>query len=170
VKAEETSLVVAALARPAPPRHPHVLFTAGSRPRPIVVGMHINDATSLQPAIAGIFAVSGGRLGATASAVVGLLGTVVGGIALARATGRARARVRAGTAIGVAGGLGGPGGAALAMALGLTGTVLGAFFVATADGGLGTGDGLGGAVLAVVLGLIATVLGGLARARGRQAV
>jgi hypothetical protein len=126
--------------------------------------MHINDPTSLQPALAGIFAVSGGRLGATASAFVGLVGTVVGGMALARATGR----VRAGTATGDAGGLGGPGGAALALALGLTGTVLGAVFVATADGGLGTGNGLGGAVLAVVLGLTATLLGGLARARGRE--
>jgi hypothetical protein len=40
--------------------------------------------------------------------------------------------------------------------------------VATAEGGLGTGNGLGGAVVALVVGLIGIVLGGLALSRLRR--
>jgi hypothetical protein len=50
----------------------------------------------------------------------------------------------------------------------LVGVVLGAVVLATADGGLGTGNGLGGAVVALVVGLIGMVLGGLALARLRR--
>ena len=52
--------------------------------------------------------------------------------------------------------------------LALVGVVLGGLIVATADGGLGTGNGLGGAVVAMVLGTIGIILGGLARARARR--
>ncbi|MEU5991501.1 DUF6223 family protein [Spirillospora sp. NPDC047418] len=38
---------------------------------------------------------------------------------------------------------------------------LGGLVVATADGGLGTGNGLGGGVVALLLGLVAVVLGTL---------
>jgi hypothetical protein len=41
--------------------------------------------------------------------------------------------------------------------------------VATADGGLGTGNGLGGGITAGVVGLIGVTLGWLAMARSRRA-
>lgn len=119
--------------------------------------MSTYDPTTLHPIAADVLAVSGGRLGATGAAVIALAGTVVGGIALARAGAPARA--------GTAGSRIDP--PTTALALGAAGTVLGALFVATADGGLGTGNGLGGALVAVALGLVAVALGGLARARRR---
>ena len=125
--------------------------------------MHITETTSLQPVVAGIVAMSDGRLGATVAAVIGLVGTVIGGLALARGAGRARS----GTDVGVVGRLGRAG---VALGLGATAVVLGAVFLVTADGGLGTGNGLGGAIVALALGVIASVLGGLARARGREVV
>ena len=54
------------------------------------------------------------------------------------------------------------------MVAGLIGMVLGGLVVATADGGLGTGNGIVGGFVALVIGLIATVLGGLALARSRR--
>ena len=48
------------------------------------------------------------------------------------------------------------------------GLVVGGLVVATANGGLGTGNGLGGGVVAMILGLIGMVLGGLALARSRH--
>lgn len=119
--------------------------------------MQITETTFLQPVVAGIVAMSGGRLGATAAALIGLVGIVIGGLALGR--GRSAADI---------GAVGGLSRAGAALGLGATAVVLGAVFLATADGGLGTGNGLGGAVVAVALGLIAMVLGGLARARRRD--
>lgn len=118
--------------------------------------MDINE-TTFPPVVAEILAMSAGRVGATVAAVIGLIGTVVGGMALARARGRR----------GPGSAPGGQGRPGSALALGAVAVVLGAVYAATADGGLGTGNGLGGAVVAVVLGLIAMALGGLARARGR---
>ena len=123
--------------------------------------MDITETTSLQPVVAGIVAMSGGRLGATLAALIGLVGAVIGGLALARRA----CRARAGADIGATGG---PGRAGTAVGLGATAVVLGAVFLTTADGGLGSGDGVGGAFVAVALGLIAMILGGLARARGRD--
>jgi uncharacterized protein DUF6223 len=123
--------------------------------------MRINEATSVQPIIAGIFDVSAGRFGAIAAAVLGLIGIVIGGRALARSTGRTRSDIDIGAT-------GRRRGAIVAMVLGLIGIVLGGLIVAAADGGVGTGNGLGGAVVAMVLGLIAVVLGGVARARRRK--
>jgi Family of unknown function (DUF6223) len=118
--------------------------------------MQTIDATSLPPIIASTFAMSSGRLGATAAAVLGLVGTVIGGLALARSNGRSRAAAGARSQ------------GKVALVLGVLSAVLGVVYVATADGGLGTGNGLGGAIVAVALGLIATVLGGLARTRTRE--
>ena len=43
-----------------------------------------------------------------------------------------------------------------------------ALVVATADGGLGTGNGLAGGIVAMMVGLIGMALGGLALARSRR--
>jgi hypothetical protein len=107
------------------------------------------------PAAAAAYDLSSGRLGAMVAAVLGLVGVVLGGLALARPAGRF------GTGKGRLG-------AGVALAAGLTGIVLGGLLVATADGGVGTGNGLAGAVVAMVVGLIATALGGLAMARSRR--
>ncbi|MFC8300761.1 DUF6223 family protein [Micromonospora orduensis] len=101
---------------------------------------------------ASVTTMSAGRLGASAAAVLGLIGVVVGGLALARpAAGNARRRP------------------AVAVAAGLIGVVLGGVVVATSDSGIGTGNGRGGAYVALVVGLVSIVLGGLALARSRRA-
>ena len=122
--------------------------------------MRTNEATTVQPIIAGVLAESSGRLGAAAAALIGLIGAVIGGRALARAAGRTTVR----TGIAPAGR---QRGAEVAMMLGLVAIVVGGIFVASADGGLGTGNGLGGAIVAMLFGQISTILGGLARARRR---
>jgi hypothetical protein len=86
------------------------------------------------------------------AAVVGLIGAVTGGLALARS----------------ARGIGNNGrrGATVALGLGPIGLVVGGLVVvATADGGLGTGQGIAGGIVAMILGLVGMVLGGLALAR-----
>jgi hypothetical protein len=95
------------------------------------------------------------RIMASGAAVTGLIGAVIGGLALARSAGR----------VGVGDGRRA---AIVALVLGLIGLVVGGLVVITADGGLGTGNGLAGGVLAVMLGLIGTALGGLALARSRR--
>ena len=97
------------------------------------------------------------RMAASVAAVVGLIGAVVGGLALARPGGR----VGAGT---------GRRGAIVALVMGPIGLVIGALVVATADGGLGTGHGLGGGIVAMTVGLIGITLGWLALARSRRLV
>jgi hypothetical protein len=108
-----------------------------------------------QPAAASVYTMSSGRLGSTVAGVLGLIGVVVGGLALARPASRV------GTGSGRLG-------AIVALAAGLTGMALGGLVAATADGAVGSGNGLGGAFVALVIGLIATVLGGLALARSRR--
>ncbi|KUO14692.1 DUF6223 family protein [Streptomyces dysideae] len=113
---------------------------------------------SLQPAAASVFSLSAGRLGASLAAVLGLIGVVVGVLALVRPAGRfgtGSGSGRLGTIVPLAAG---------PIAMGLGGLV-----VATSDGGIGTGNGLGGAIVALVVGLIALALGGLALARSRRA-
>jgi hypothetical protein len=99
---------------------------------------------------------SAGRLGAMTGAMLGLIGVVIGALALARPEGRF------GTGNGRSG-------ATVALTAGLIAVVLGGWISATADGGLGTGNGLGGAVVALVVGLVAMVLGGLALAHSGRA-
>ncbi|MGW3656583.1 DUF6223 family protein [Streptomyces sp. NPDC005151] len=110
---------------------------------------------SVQPAAASAYDMSAGRLGAIVAALAGLIGVVIGGLALARPAGRT-----------------GPGSgrsrAIMALAAGLVAMALGGLVVATADGGLGTGNGLGGGIVALVVGLISMVLGGRVLARSRR--
>src|SRR5262245_58255 len=95
------------------------------------------------------------RLWATAVAVLGLGGAVIGGLALRRSAGRI-----------------GPGhgrrGAIVALVAGLIAAVNGGLNLAVATGGLGSGNGVAGGAAALVLGLIATVLSGMALARSRR--
>ena len=95
------------------------------------------------------------RMAASCSAIVGLIGAIIGGLALARS----RARI-------------GPGhgrrGATAALVTGAMAFVGGGVVAATATGGLGTGNGIAGGVVAIALGLIATSLGGLVVARSRR--
>lgn len=110
---------------------------------------------SAQPAAAGVYTMSAGRLGASVAAVLGLAGVIVGGLSLARANSRI------GTGNGRLG--------AVALAAGLVGMALGGLVVATSDSGIGTGNGRGGAYVALAVGLVAAILGGLTLARTRRA-
>jgi hypothetical protein len=98
---------------------------------------------------AGDIGIGSGRLLPSVAAVVGLIGVVIGGLALARA-GNGRA------------------GAIVAAVLGLISLVIGGLHAANSTGGFGTGKGLAGAIVAMAVGLISMVLGGLALARFRR--
>jgi hypothetical protein len=91
------------------------------------------------------------RIAASSAGVIGLIGAVIGGLALVRSK-------RLGTGNGRRG-------AIVALVLGPIGLVVGGLVVATAEGGLGTGNGLGGGVAAMVVGLTGMILGGLALVR-----
>jgi hypothetical protein len=101
---------------------------------------------------AGGTGIGSGRLVPTVAVVVGLIGVVLGGPALARSR-------RAGN---------GRTGAIVAAVLGLISLVIGGLHAANSAGGFGTGNGLAGAIVAIALGLISMVLGGLALARSRR--
>jgi hypothetical protein len=105
-----------------------------------------------QPPLVSAYTLTPERIAASVAAVVGLIGAVIGGLALARSAGR----IGAGN---------GRRGAIVALVMGPIGLVTGGLVVATADGGLGTGNGLGGGIVAMVVGLIGMALGGLALAR-----
>jgi hypothetical protein len=107
-----------------------------------------------QPA-ASVYTMSPGRIAAIVATVVGLIGAVIGGLALARSAGR----------IGTGNGRRG---AIVALVLGPIGLVIGGLVVATAGSGLGTGGGLGGGIVAMIVGLIGISLGGLALTRSRR--
>lgn len=109
-----------------------------------------------EPAGDTVRGVTPGRVWATVAAVIGLLGVVVGGVALLRAKqsgGHGRWRK----------------GAIVAMVAGLIAGLNGGLNLAVATGGPGTGNGVVGAAGALVLGLIAAGLGVLALARARGA-
>jgi hypothetical protein len=110
---------------------------------------------SAQPAAAPVYGMTPERIAASTAVLVGLIGTVIGGMALARSAHRI--------------GNGGQRGAIVALALGPIGLVLGGLIVATADGGVGAGNGVAGGVVAMVVALVAMALGGLALARSRRA-
>ena len=99
---------------------------------------------------AGVIGPGSGRAGASLAAVVGLIGVVIGGLALSRSAGRTDPG-------------NGRNGAIVALAFALIGTVLAGLHLATNPGGIGTGHGRAGAIVALVLGLIGIVLGGLAQ-------
>src|SRR5215217_3217513 len=108
-----------------------------------------------EPAATTIYGLTLRRLWATGAALLGLVGVVIGGVALARAVSRSRTASR-------------PFGATLALAVGLIAALNGGLNVAIATGGPGTGNGVVGGAAAFVLGLIALALGALARARCRR--
>jgi hypothetical protein len=105
-------------------------------------------------------AMGSGRLWSLIAVVIGVVGVIVGGVALARAS--RRVRIGAGSATGRQG-------AIVAAICGLVGFLIGVVIVATAGGGPGSGFGSVGGVVALVLGLIAMGLGGGALARSRRA-
>jgi len=113
-------------------------------------------ALAAQPDAAIVYTMTPERIAASTAALVGLIGAVIGGRALARSAGR------------IANG-NGRRGAIVALVLGPIGLVIGGLVVATADGGVGTGNGLAGGVVAMMVGLIGMALGGLALARSRRA-
>jgi hypothetical protein len=118
----------------------------------VLVAAHVSE-----PAATTVQGLTLRRLWATMSALLGLVGTGVGGLALARPASRV------GTASGHLG-------ANVAFAAGLIAMVNGGLNLAVANGGAGTGNGVVGGAVAFVLGLIALALGGLALARSRRPV
>ena len=110
---------------------------------------------SVQPAAASVYTMSPGRIGSSVATVVGLIGAIIGGLALVRSGGR----------IGTGNGRRG---AIVALVLGPIGLVIGGLVVATAEGGLGTGHGFAGGIVAMMVGLIGMALGGLALTRSRR--
>ena len=125
----------------------------------IVAGLTALAATvaaqvSAQPTPVG-YGMTSGRLVATAAAVVGLIGVVIGLLALVRPSG-------------LFGSATGRLGVTIAFAAGLIAAAVGGWRAATSTG-IGTGGGLAGAIVAVVLGLIAISLGWLALSRSRRA-
>ncbi|MFD3535821.1 DUF6223 family protein [Streptomyces sp. NPDC058664] len=97
---------------------------------------------------ADLFTLSLGRLGATTGALLGLAGVIIAWRSLVRPSSRP--------------------GAVPAVVAGLVSVFLGGVVVATAEGGLGTGNGLGGAYVALLMGVLATALGGRALSRSRR--
>lgn len=115
-----------------------ICFAAVAEP---LFGQASSDPTS--------YGMTSGRLVATLAAVLGVIGVVIGGFALA---GRLGSSGRYG-----------------AIACGLIAAAVGGLRVATA-GGIGTGGGRAGAIIALVLGLIAIGLGVFALARSKSEV
>lgn len=109
-------------------------------------------ALAVSPAAAqGVIATGSGRAGATVAALVALLGVGTGGFAATRTAGRS-----------------GRDGAIVAQVLGVVGLCLAGLHLATANGGIGTGNGRLGAIVAVVLGGVALALGRLALVRSSR--
>jgi hypothetical protein len=116
----------------------------------VLVAAHVSE-----PAASTVYGLTLRRLWATASALLGLVGVVIGGLALVRPVSRF------GTASG-------PLGAILALIVGLIAAVNGGLNLAVATGGPGTGNGVVGGAAAFVLGLISVATGGLALTRSRS--
>jgi hypothetical protein len=125
----------------------------------VVVGFGLAASAAAQvtdqSAAAAVSGLTPKRAVAVAAVAVGLIGAVIGGLALARSAGR----IGTGT---------GRRGAIMALVLGPIGLAIGGLVVVTADGGLGTGNGIAGGFVAVIVGLIGMALGGLALARSRR--
>ncbi|RQX16102.1 hypothetical protein DDE19_16670 [Micromonospora ureilytica] len=132
----------------------HLLATAVAAP---LAGIELAAPAAAQGSVQPTAAISmsSGRLGASAAVLLGLVGTIIGGLALASPASRL------GTGSGSLG-------AVVALATGLTGMTLGGMVVATSDSGIGTGNGRGGAYVALAVGLAGVVLGGLALVPARR--
>jgi hypothetical protein len=106
---------------------------------------------STQPTPVAAGTMTSGRLVASTAAFVGVIGVVIGVLAVFRPAGRF-------------GSASGQLGARVAIGAGLISAVFGGFTAAKA-GGIGTGGGLAGAIVAIVLGLISLALGAMAWSR-----
>ncbi len=115
----------------------------------VLVAAHVSE-----PAAATVYGLTPRRLWATTVAALGLVGAVIGGMALYRGARRI--------------GNHGRNGAVAALVAGLIAAVSGGLNLAVANGGPGTGNGVVGGAAALVLGLIALTLGGLALVRYRR--
>ena len=118
----------------------------------VMTGVCLLAATPANAASTGI---GSGRLVPSVAAVVGLIGVVLGGLALARSAGRISSGNRRRWAVAAA-------------VAGVISLAVGGLHAANSAGGFGTGNGLAGAIVAIVAGLISIVLGGLALARSRR--
>jgi Family of unknown function (DUF6223) len=116
----------------------------------VLVAAHVSE-----PAAATIYGATPRRLWAAAAAGLGLVGVVIGGLALRRSAGRIGAGNGRLEAI-------------VALAAGLVALVNGGLNLAMATGGPGTGNGVVGGAAALVLGLIGMALGVVALARSRR--
>ncbi len=114
----------------------------------VMAGVCLLGATPASAA--GGTGIGSGRLIPAVAVVVGLIGVVLGRVALTRSSG-----YRQGAAIG--GGV-----------TGLISAVVGGLHAANSAGGFGTGNGLAGAIVAIVVGVIGMVLGALAVAHSRR--
>lgn len=117
----------------------------------VLVAAHVSEPGSIT-----VYGLTARRLWATIAAMLGLLGVIVGGLALTRRAGR-----RLGTA---------PERLAIivAFAAGLIAVINGGLNLAVATGGPGTGNGVVGGAAALVLGLTALTIGALGLARRRR--
>ena len=113
----------------------------------VLVAAHVSE-----PAATTVQGLTPRRVWATTSALLAVVGVVIGGLVLARP----------GSRFGAASGRLG---ATVALAAGLIAAVNGGLNLAVANGGPGTGNGVVGGAAAFVLGLIALALGGVARSR-----
>jgi Family of unknown function (DUF6223) len=113
----------------------------------VLVAAHVS-----QPAAITVQGLTPMRLWATMSALLALVGVVIGALALARPTSR----------FGIASGRIG---AIVTLSAGIIAVINGSLNLAVANGGPGTGNGVVGGAAAFVLGLIAVALGTLALAR-----
>ncbi|MEU7745967.1 DUF6223 family protein [Nonomuraea sp. NPDC049158] len=135
----------------------HHLFAATTTALPPAFALAIPEAAHalVQPDPVSAYAMTAGRLWSLVAALLGLIGVVIGGLALARSAGR----IGSGT---------GRRGAIVALVTGSAGVVIGGLVVAAAKGGPGTGYGIVGGYIALVVGLSGMILGGLALARSRR--
>ena len=118
----------------------------------VLVAAHVSEAAATT-----VQGLTPRRLWATTSAVVALVGVVMGGLALGQRASRVGAssgRLRT----------------TIALVAGLIAVGSGGLNLVMASGGPGTGNGVVGGAAAFVLGLIAMALGGLALSRSRRPV
>jgi hypothetical protein len=145
----------------ASPRAPRMVVRVAHLPAAVVLVCGFGHAAPAaqvsvqQQPVVSAYTQTPQRIAASTAVVVGLIGAVIGGMALVRSADRVGNSNRRRGAI-------------VALALGPIGLVIGGLVVATAGGGLGTGNGLGGGIVAMMVGLIGTALGGLALARSRR--
>ena len=109
-------------------------------------------AHASEPAATTVQGLTPRRLWATMSALLALVGVVIGGLALARPASRFGAASGRSEAI-------------VSLSAGMIAVINGGLNLAVATGGPGTGNGVVGAAAAFVLGLLALALGTLALAR-----